>query len=137
MKRASPEYQLQCAVVDHLRLRAKPKVYWTAIPMGEKRDTVTGARIKRMGGRAGAPDLFFIVDGVPYGLELKAGSKARSTAAQIATADDWRAAGGVYRVAHDIDEVLAILSGWKILRRGISADLLSEAEQAYAMTEGV
>ena len=111
MKRASPEFQLQCAVAGHLERRRRPNVYFTAIPLGEKRNAVTGARIKRMGAKAGAPDMLVLVDGRACGLELKA-AKGRMTMHQVATRDQWRSAGGTYAVAHDIDEALELLTAW-------------------------
>ena len=108
------EFQLQCAVVEHLRLRAAPNVYFCAIPMGENRNAVTGARIKRMGGKAGAPDLLFIIDGVACGLELKAG-RGKLSAAQQETAWAWMEAGGVYHVARNLDDALELLTMWGAL----------------------
>ena len=77
-RRANPEFNLQVAVVAHLERRIRPNVYFTAIPMGENRSAVTGARIKRMGAKAGAPDMLVLVDGRACGLELKA-AKGRMT----------------------------------------------------------
>jgi hypothetical protein len=45
------------AVCDHLRLRAKPDVLWLHPPNGERRDSITGAKLKRMGTLAGTSDL--------------------------------------------------------------------------------
>lgn len=111
----SPEYDLQCTIVEHLRKRGKPNVYWTAIPMGEKRNKITGARIKRMGGRAGAPDLFFVIKGIAHGLELKAGSTSRTSDAQISTMEDWKAAGGKFLRAFSLDQALEVLEYWGAL----------------------
>ena len=111
MKRAAPEFQLQCAVAAHLERRRRPNVYFTAIPLGEKRSAVTGARIKRMGGKAGAPDMLVLVDGRAFALELKS-ETGRLTMSQVATRDAWRSAGGAYGVAHDIDEALELLTAW-------------------------
>lgn len=112
----SPEYDLQCAIVEHLRKRGQPNVYWTAIPMGEKRSAITGARIKRMGGRAGAPDLFFVIKGIAHGLELKAGPGARTSGAQYASGKDWVEAGGQFAIAHGLDDALFVLESWGALK---------------------
>jgi hypothetical protein len=52
-RRHRPEAQLQAAVVERLRLRARPDVLWLHCPNGERRDKITGAKLKRMGVLAG------------------------------------------------------------------------------------
>jgi hypothetical protein len=114
-RRAHPEYDMQCALVKHIEARRLPNVYWTAIPNGEKRSKATGARLKRMGVRAGAPDMLFVVNGVAHGLELKAG-KGTPSLAQIATRMTWQNAAGIYAVAHGMDEALAALVAWGVIQ---------------------
>lgn len=120
MSRQQPEYRLQCALARHLRARLMPSVYWTALPFGEKRSEATGARLKAMGVRAGAPDLLFIVGGRPIGLELKA-AKGRQTDTQKATELDWTLAGGLYAVAVGMDQALQFLEMVGVLRPDVSA----------------
>lgn len=108
MSRSQAEFQLQCALVDHIQLGGVRPLYMTAIPMGENRNAVTGARIKRMGGRAGAPDLLIIHDGKAYGLELKARTGGRQTESQKLTERDWNAAGGHYGLAEGMDDVTCL-----------------------------
>jgi hypothetical protein len=54
--RRSLESEIHATVVAHLRLRAKPDVLWLHCPNGERRDKITGAKLKRMGALAGAAD---------------------------------------------------------------------------------
>ena len=114
MKRNDAELRLQCAVVQHLRLRCPRDVFFAAIPNGEHRSKKTGARLKAMGVIAGAPDLLIIANGIVHGLELKA-EGGRQSAAQRAVEDRWRAAGGIYAVTTGIDETLATLVAWGAL----------------------
>jgi len=81
-RRHRPEAAIQRAVCDHLRLRAKPDVVWLHCPNGERRDKITGAKLKRMGVLAGASDLLFWHNGNSFALELKApgvGSRKHSS----------------------------------------------------------
>ena len=64
-RRARPESQLQAAVVEHLRLRAKPDVLWLHPANGGTRDIREAARFKRMGVLAGASDLLLGIAAIP------------------------------------------------------------------------
>jgi hypothetical protein len=124
-KSDNAEFRLQVAIAEHLRNRAVPGVYWTAIPNGEKRSAITGARLKRMGVRAGNPDFLLIKKGRCFGLELKAlriGKRGEplkgqgQSEAQIAVENDWLMAGGVYAVATGATQALRILEAWDLIR---------------------
>jgi len=71
------EFAVHCMVADTLRRWATPGWIWTHLPMGERRDAVTGARLKRMGVQPGWPDLLLIPPAGPkfwqrpHYLELK------------------------------------------------------------------
>ena len=73
MKRAHPEDDLQRTVVEYLRIQENlGRLTYFSIPNGEKRDKITGAKLKRLGVRAGVYDLAIIG---PHGIgfiELKA-----------------------------------------------------------------
>lgn len=108
--RSAPEYRLQKAVVQHLTLRPTPNMYFCAIPNGGGRSSArTGAFLKAMGLRAGAPDIVLVVEGHAHGLELKA-AKGRLSPAQKQAASEWEGAGGSFHVASSIDEALGILT---------------------------
>lgn len=96
--RHQPEYRLQCLIADVLRLQGRDGLYWTAIPNGEYRSPITGARLKRSGVRAGAPDFLLIWNSKAIGLELKT-ERGRQSPEQRDTERDWTMAGGVYFVA--------------------------------------
>jgi hypothetical protein len=56
-RRQQPEYALQTALVQHLRLRARPDVLWFHVANQRKADARTGAILKRMGALAGVSDI--------------------------------------------------------------------------------
>jgi hypothetical protein len=115
-RKDQPEFRLQCAVADLLRFCAKPDVYWSALPMGEKRTLATGARLKRMGVRPGAGDLLILAPAtVPIMLELKT-EKGRLSDTQKATQVDWEKAGGKYFVASGYQMAHDFLEIWGIIK---------------------
>lgn len=116
--RDDAEFRLQCKIADELRAHARPDVFWTSIPMGELRTKATGGKVKASGGRPGSPDLFFIVKGLVYGLELKPFDGPNPTDLQDAAAALWEAAGGVYAVAKGMDAAMGLLTGWGVFRQG-------------------
>lgn len=109
------EDQIHRAVCDHLRLRASPSVLWLHPPNGEARNRVTGAKLVGMGVLPGAADLLLWHSGNAYALELKR-EGGRQTESQKAFAARFEAAGGVYAIAYGIDQALAVLSGWGVLK---------------------
>ena len=50
------EFEIQVSLVDALRKFAAPDCLWLHIGNGERRDVITGSRLKRMGLRPGAAD---------------------------------------------------------------------------------
>ena len=110
-----PELQIHAAVVQHLRLRAKPDVLWLHVPNGLKRDKIAGAILKRMGTLAGAADLLLWHDGNAFALELKAPG-GRLSEAQLAFMGRFADAGGHTCVADSIDRAIAVLESWNLLR---------------------
>lgn len=110
VKRAAPEYELQKTLVKHLQIRQRPNVYWCAIPNGGGRTSAkTGAHLKAMGLRAGAPDLLVIVNGTAWGIELKAGKRPQLSDVQLQTCIEWNKAGGEYHAVTGLDSALQFL----------------------------
>ena len=72
MKRASPEHDLQRAVVDLLIKTAPPDAAWTAINPKPQKGAAQGAQMKRLGLAAGIPDIIIIRNGFTLWIELKA-----------------------------------------------------------------
>jgi hypothetical protein len=108
------------AIADLLRARARPDVFWTHLPMGEKRTPETGARLKRMGVRAGCADFLLFraaptgSTGWPFGLELKT-EKGRQSDTQKATQALWERAGGKYELVRSYQEAVSFLETWGFL----------------------
>ena len=113
MKR--PEQRIQKALANHLRARAAAGTYWFHPANGGARTAIEGAVLKACGVRAGTPDLILIKDGRTYGLELKA-DKGRVSPAQTKAHEEMRAAGVTVAVATGIDDALAQLEAWQLLR---------------------
>jgi hypothetical protein len=110
------ECKLQCAVADLLRRHALPSWRWTHFPAGERRDVITGARLKRMGLQRGFPDIQLISPaGIFHGLELKrAGETLTDDQADFQT---WCIASGIpYSVAYNTEQAFAVLDAWQCLR---------------------
>ena len=114
-RRARPEAAIQRAVVEHLRLRAKPDVLWLHVPNGERRDKITGAKLKRMGVLAGASDLLLWHNGSSFALELKAAG-GRPSDTQLDFLARFNDTGGHSASAEGVDRALATLEAWGLLR---------------------
>jgi hypothetical protein len=111
------ESLLQCAVAYLLRRHALPEWRWTHFPAGERRDVITGARLKRMGLQRGFPDIQLISPaGLFHGLELKrAGESLTDDQADFQL---WCIRSGVpFSVCRTTEEAFAVLDAWQCLRR--------------------
>jgi len=113
-RRRRPEAQLHAAVVEHLRLRAKPDVLWLHPANGGTRDIREAARFKRMGVLAGASDLLLWHRGNSFALELKS-PDGRLSEAQLEFLARFNDAGGHSAVAESIDCALACMEAWGLL----------------------
>jgi hypothetical protein len=111
----SPEVQIHAAVVAHLRLRAKPDVLWTHPANGERRDKITGAKLKRMGVLAGASDLLLWHQGNSFALELKRPG-GRLSEAQLEFMARFNDAGGHSASVEGLDRAIKVLESWNLLR---------------------
>lgn len=117
-RRANPETQLQRSLVQHLRIRAWPDVFWYAVPNGGWRTPAEAGILKATGVRAGVPDMAFLRNGAAYYLELKAPG-GRPTENQLQCISEINAAGGFACVAEGFDAALNTLETWGLLR-GVS-----------------
>lgn len=131
MKRG--EDQIQAAVCLHLAIRAVAGVVWWHTPNGGSRTPAEAGRFKALGVKAGIPDVLALRDGRLYALELKA-LGGRLSPAQTEMLDQLRAAGAETAVAVGLDEALAVLSRWGLLR-GSSAAQSQVKQPASPMSE--
>jgi len=114
-RRAQPEQQIQRALCDHLRLRAKRGVLWLHPANGGLRNPREAARFKRIGVLPGASDLLLWHEGNAFALELKApGGRLSDAQKQFLAA--FNEAGGHSACAEGIDDAIAALEGWRLLR---------------------
>lgn len=110
MSRSQGEFKLACVVSAYLA-RYVPSLPITHVPMGEHRNPVTGARLKRMGARAGWPDYVAAVPptGRLLALELKVES-GRQSAQQKAVQAALEATGARYVVIRSLDDLRQTLA---------------------------
>jgi hypothetical protein len=110
------ECKLQCDVADVLRAHCLPEWRFTHFPAGERRDVITGARLKRYGLQRGWPDVVLISPaGVFHGLELKRPGETLTD--DQAEFQIWCVRHGIpYSVAYSLDQALAFLDALGCLR---------------------
>jgi hypothetical protein len=114
------EFAVHCMVADTLRRWATPGWIWTHLPMGERRDAVTGARLKRMGTQPGWPDLLLIPPLLggdkarPHFLELKRRG-GRLTEHQAGFALWCKLNDCPHEVADSYEAAVKILQAWGAL----------------------
>lgn len=111
MKR--PEQALQIAVVDYLTRALPPHAWFCHIPNGGRRGKVEGAVFKRMGVRAGAPDLLVICAGNVLAIEFKSAKGSLSVAQKLAH-NDLRRAGAYVVTCRSLAEVEGALLGFGV-----------------------
>ena len=115
----APEFATCCALADALRISASPDWWWAHYPAGEARSAITGARLKRMGTKAGVSDyLFCSPDGRLHCLEMKR-RRGRLSLAQEDFANWCHEHGVPHAVARSFDEAIATLTAWGVLARKI------------------
>lgn len=106
-----PEDNLHFAVAEYLALAVPAHVgFWTTFPAGgggEER----GRKLKRMGLKAGVPDLMLIRAGRAYFIELKA-DKGRLSPEQRAIRNDLITHGAPAAVCRSVDDVSVTLQRW-------------------------
>jgi hypothetical protein len=112
---APREAALHNAVADLLRRCCRSNWRWSHFPSGEKRDPITGARLKRMGLMRGWPDIVPVdPDGKFYGLELKRSGEDLTPEQEAFR--DWCTAHDIpHAVCYSIDRAFEILGNWGAL----------------------
>lgn len=109
-----PEQIIHKAVIEHLKIRAVPRLVYFHVPNGGKRRPIEAAILKSLGVRAGVSDLVLIHRGKIFCLELKAPG-GRPTLAQIAFLGDAERAGAFTAMPEGLDAALATLESWGLL----------------------
>jgi hypothetical protein len=114
-RRRQPEALLHRALVEHLRWRAKPDVWFCHIPNGGARTAIEGAILKSFGVQPGAPDLLLERGGQALFIECKAPGRKLSPS-QVECHAALRRAGAAVETADDIDQALGFLRRHGVLR---------------------
>jgi len=110
------ERKLHIAVADLLRTSCKPGWWWSHIGHGEYRTKETGALLQRMGLKPGMADFLLISPvGVHCWLELKSGTHAELSGAQVLFCNEMRRRGTPYEVARDYNAAEKQLKRWGVL----------------------
>ena len=112
---SASEAQIHKAVVDYFHKAKRPRVVVHHSPNGAKRSRWEQAQVARAGMMAGWPDLTFVADGRVYGLELKT-DRGRLTPSQATAHDMLKEAGMKIAIARSVDEAVAVLRGWNLVR---------------------
>ena len=108
------EDAIQCAVFDHIRVRGSRDLVAWHTPNGGKRNRIEAARFKGLGVRAGVSDVVAVQRGRIFALELKAPGGSATEALKFIA--DMERAGASTCVAEGLDEALAVLDAWGLLR---------------------
>jgi len=103
------EEQTHRALIDYLKIAAKPGVHWHHCPNGGHRAPKTAATLKAMGARAGIPDLTLIAGGKVTFLELKRERGGRLSPPQIAMHQELRNAGAAVITCQGFDSAVEAL----------------------------
>jgi hypothetical protein len=115
MSRRRPEDTIQRAIVQHLKLRGAPGLFWFSVPNGGVRSKVEAAIMKSTGTRPNIPDLAFLHEGRAYFLEVKS-ENGRPTEHQLKAIADINDAGGYACIGNGLDRCLQILERWGLLK---------------------
>src|SRR5262245_22648959 len=113
--RHRPEQLIHKAVAAHLMARAYPEVVFLHPANGGARSAIEGAIFKSLGVVPGAPDLLLWHAGKAYAIELKSES-GRVSETQAAMLKRLTNAGVATAVCYGIDQAIACLEGWQLLR---------------------
>jgi hypothetical protein len=122
-RRARPEDMMQRAICQHLDVRGVPRLVWFHVPQGNKLGgtrskrgiAIQGAINRGLGVKRGVSDLIFLHAGKFFSLELKVRGRT-PTEEQLEFIDRVNAAGGFAAWCTGLDEALACLEAWGLLR---------------------
>jgi hypothetical protein len=94
-------------------------LWWCHVPNGGYRTAVEAAIFKSLGLIPGVPDLLLVHGGRLYALELKV-EGGRLSPTQVETDERMQLAGAIVGVARGVDEALAYLELWQLVRRNVA-----------------
>jgi hypothetical protein len=110
------EDQLQIALVGHLERRSHKDIIWYMVGNGTAKSKAVAGKAKAMGQRRGVGDMAFVLKGGQAAfLELKVGKNVAS-ADQEEFAQRCEKIGALYAIVWGIDQALAVLEVWQVLK---------------------
>jgi len=114
-RRGKPEQGLHRAVADYLRMALPDDgdTFWFHCPNGGSRPMAEAVMLKKMGVKAGVPDICIVHDAQFYGIELK-DIDAPLSQAQKKTHRSLREAKAKLVTCRSVDDVVAALDRWNI-----------------------
>jgi hypothetical protein len=118
-RRRRPEQAIQAAIFQHIAWRGAKGVFAFHCPLGGWRSVIEAAIFKATGTVAGIPDVCVVYQSRLYALELKTDS-GKLTPIQRETHARMREAGAIVSTAYGIDEALAQLMEWKLIKGAAS-----------------
>jgi len=138
------ESDIQTQIVEWLQLLEGRHGFMVFSVPNEGKDRANPARLaklKRMGFRAGAPDLIILKEGQAYCLEVKKPGGVWAPA-QIDFADDCLTVGVYYAVAYSFEEAQKIVTNWRILalqtaRQGYTESLRRQHAAGYDTSDSL
>lgn len=107
------ELRLHKSVVQFLDIALPDSAVFLHIPMGERRDAVTGAKLKAMGAKAGSPDFMIFYMGNAYAVELKRDG-GKLSPSQKDMRDRMLRAGVAWATVHRMTALERALREWGI-----------------------
>lgn len=119
-RRQQPEQALHKAVATFLDLALPRTAFWFHPPNGGRRLGVDGAILRRLGVKAGVPDLIIIHDGRIFCIELKAGAHSKLTEPQRRVHHRLMTAGAHVQTCRTVGEVADFLGQFMKLRGKVS-----------------
>ena len=110
------ENAMQIELVRLMNLLVKPNIVWFHVANQRNSKPYHGALLKRMGVKAGVPDLVFIAPGgLVYFMELKVKGSYASPE-QKAFLESLKLLGCRGEIVYSVDEALLLLKMWGLLR---------------------
>jgi hypothetical protein len=114
-RRHRPEQAIQAAIFEHIAWRGVKGLFAFHVPLGGWRSVIEAKILKSVGTVAGIPDVIAIHDGKVFCLELKADC-GRLTDVQRDAHERLREAGATVATCSGLDEAIAQLTEWRLLR---------------------
>ena len=111
------EIGIQGSIVDVLDRWLSPGWKFTHIPLGGERPTKTGALLRRLGTKAGWPDLILLApSGIAHFLEVKRQGRGRLSEEQEAFRDHCLKHGIPWAKVETLEDAVQVLKFWGAVR---------------------